>query len=373
MVTMPIAVPSTDEWITLYLSPARADRIRAGKSISKMTSEQIADLKRVLDHRKIEIKGRLAIVLQNANGSLHDVTQHQHIAPQQELGPASSNGHVNRTRKVFWGEDEWEFIVSRVSALTLKEPTTGLTNLAARIMQMMPEEQRRPQASLVTELSKRLVEYNRTKWLDVERDLQAAKSELERRKAAPSRQEVIDSLTDEEINHLTTKVIDNLSPFELCSRFSEQTILDCISPDAIIAQAFMRVVSHTTQHSMLLEENLTMLSRLLAELPTEKLRRQQQEKAAVPAKLPQVAFVGFKADQIAIVVDKLRGRIRVDVVDKNRSRFDSSADIIIMWKKFISHSFQSQITTNMKKGARLIRFDGGLENASKEIERALII
>jgi hypothetical protein len=366
MVTMPTAIPSTDEWINLYLSATKADRIRAGKSISKMTPEQIAELKRTLDHRKITIKGRLAIALQS-NGS-----------PQPPIIPVGNhegNGYANHTntRKVFWGEDEWEFLVSRVSTLCMKEPTTGLTSLATRIMKMMPEEQRRSaHAGLVTELGKRLVEYNRTKWLDIDHELQVAKAELDRRKAAPSRQEVIDSLTDEEIQHLTTRVIDNLSPYELCSRFSEQTILDCISPDAIIAQAFIRVVSHTTQHTMLLEENLTMLSRLLAELPAEKLRRQQQEKAVAPAKLPQVAFVGFKSDQIALVVDKLRGRIRVDVIDKNRSRFDSSADIIIMWKKFISHSFQSQITTNMKKGARLIRFDGGLENASKEIERALV-
>ena len=340
-----------------------------------MTHEQIAELKRTLDHRKIEIKGRLAVVLQ-----FQDEPQLQPLIVP--VGNHEGNGHANHegngrtytnTKKVFWGEDEWEFLVSRVSSLCMKEPTTGLTNLAARIMKMMPEEQRRPtHAGLITELNKRLIEYNRLKWLDVDHELQTAKAELERRKAAPSRQEVIDSLTEEEIQHLTTRVIDNLSPYELCSRFSEQTILDCISPDAIIAQAFMRVISHTTQHTVLLEENLTMLSRLLAELPAEKLRRQQQEKAAAPAKLPQVAFVGFKADQIALVVDKLRGRIRVDVIDKNRSRFDSSADIIIMWKKFISHSFQSQITTNMKKGARLIRFDGGLENAAKEIERAIV-
>jgi len=369
MVSMPTSIPSTDEWISLYLSATKADRIRAGKSISKMAPEQIEDLKRTLDARKIEIRGRLAIALQsgtvpvNHEGNGHTGNQNGH----------SSNGHANPTKKVFWGEDEWEFLVSRVSALCMKEPTTGLTNLAARIMKMMPEEQRRPtHAGLITELNKRLIDYNRIKWLDVEHELQSAKAELDRRKAAPSRQEIIDSLTDEEIQHLTTKVIDNLSPYDLCSRFSEQTILDCISPDAVIAQAFLRVISHTTQHSKLLEENLTMLSRLLAELPTEKLRRQQQEKAAAPVKLPQVAFVGFKAEQIAIVVDSLRGRIRVDVIDKNRSRFDSSADIIIMWKKFISHSFQSQITANMKKGARLIRFDGGLENAAKEIERAIV-
>ena len=366
MVTMPIAVPSTDEWVGLYQSTSKADRIRAGKAVSRMTREQILDVKRALEHRQIPIKGQLAVALQGGtNGSPNSSVAKNH----------EGNGYANHanTRKVFWGEDEWDFLVSRVSALCLKEPTTGLTPLAARIMQMMPEEQRRStHAGLITELNKRLIEYNRLKWLDVDRELQTAKAELERRKAAPTRQEVIDSLTDEEIQHLTNKVINSLSPHELCSRFSEQTILDCISPDAIIAQALMRVVSHSVQHTTLLEENLTMLSRLLAELPSEKLRRQQQEKAAAPAKLPQVAFVGFKADQIAIVVDKLRGRIRVDVIDKNRSRFDSSADIIIMWKKFISHSFQDQITTNMKRGARLIRFDGGLDNAAREIERAIV-
>ena len=114
-----------------------------------------------------------------------------------------------------------------------------------------------------------------------------------------------------------------------------------------------------------------MLSRLLAELPQEKLRRQVQEAKDAPARLPQVAFVGFKTDQIAVVVDKLHGKIRVDVVNQNRARFDSQADIIIMWRKFVTHSIRESIIANMKRGARLIEFNGGLENAAKEIERAL--
>jgi phosphoserine phosphatase len=320
-----------------------------------MTRDEVLALKTTLEHQHIEIRGKLAQILASPNG-------------QEKNG----DGHIaSGAKKVFWGEDEWDFLVAKVSSLSLKEPTTGIKNLAERIMQQMPEEQRRPaHAGLVSELNKRLIEYNRIHWLDIEQDLQVAKQEIARRKEAMSREEVIASLTDEEVQLFTPKIVDSLSPFDLVSRFSEQTILDCISTEAIVAKAFINICSQAGEHTRLLEENLTMTTRLLADLPQEKIRRQLQEKPA-PVRLPQVAFAGFKAEQIAIVAESLHGRIRIDVVDKNRSTFDSQADIIMLWTTFISHSFEAQVVKNMKKGARLIRFSGGLGTATKEIERAL--
>jgi hypothetical protein len=342
---------TTSEWINLYQSTSNSDRIKAGKVVVGMSPEQIADIKKELEHRKIPIKGKLAAMIKF---------------------PEQAKATSNNTSKVFWGEDEWDFLVSKVSALALKEPTTGLACLAGRIMEQMPVHQRRPtHAGLVSDLNKRLIEYNREHWLEVEQELRTAKDELTRRKEALSREEVIASLTDEEIGQFTQRIIDNLSPDDLCSQFSEQTVLDCISQEAVVAHAIAKSFARFGEHTRILEENLTMLSRLLSELPQEKIRRQLQEKAAAPARLPQVAFVGFKAEQIAIVADSLRGRIRIDVIDKNRSRFDSSAEIIIIWTKFISHSFEAQVIQNMKKGARLIRFSGGLEAASREIDRAI--
>lgn len=349
-----IPLLSISELVTLYKSNYKPDRIKAGKMVGRMTHEQILDLKKSLDEQHVKISGRLAEALKNP----------------EETAKRLKNGNQ---RKIFWGEDEWEFVTPRVSAICLKEPTTSLTNIITRIMEQMPKDKRRPvHAGLVSELSKRLSEYNQTKWLDIDRELQSAKHELTKRKEALSREDVILSLTEEEISGLTNKIIDNISPVDICSRFSEQTILDCISPEAVIAHAFIKICSQVGQHAQLLEENLMMQVRLLAELPHEKMRKQLQEKAA-PARLPQVAFVGFKNDQIAIIADALRGRIRIDVIDKNRTTFDSQADIIILWTKFISHSFQTQVTQNMKKGARLIRFNGGLESAAREIERALTL
>jgi hypothetical protein len=207
--------------------------------------------------------------------------------------------------------------------------------------------------------------------LTVEQELDTARSELSRRKEAMTREQVIASLTEEEIGQFRQRIIDDMTADDLCSQFPEHVILDCLSQEAIIAHAFVRTISSMNRHSTLMEENLTMLARLLAELPQEKMRRQVQEAKSAPARLPQVAFVGFKTEQIAIVADALKGRIRIDVVDKNRNRFDSQAEIIIIWTKFISHSFEKSVVQNMKPGARLIRFSGGLENAAKEISRAL--
>ena len=363
MVTQHQPLLSTSEMVALYKSPHKADKIRAGKQIGRMSQEAILELKESMEHHHVPIAGKLAQALANPAG--------EHETNARTTSP-NGNGRGD-VRRVLWGEDEWEFLVPKVSALTLKEPTTGLTSLAARVMQMMPEEQRRsPHAGVISELNKRLIEYNRVHWLDVGHELEVAKQEVQRRKEAQSREEIIASLTPEEIAGLTNQVVDNLTPVDLVSRFSEATILDCLSPEAIISSALVNVCNHAGRHTMLLEENLTMLSRLLAELPQEKMRRQLQEKET-PAVKPQVAFVGFKADQIAIVADnhQLRGRIRIDVIDKNRSKFDSQADVVILWTKFISHATQEQVVKNIKKGARLIRFNGGLESAAREIERAI--
>jgi hypothetical protein len=350
------ATPTTDEWVALYLSAEKADRIRAGRMVTYMSKGQVQDVKTELDRQGIEIKGKLLERLQITGGD-----------------PVSSNGNGKaETKKIFWGDDEWDFVVSRVSSLSLKEPTASMKSLAERIMKMMPEDQRRSaHAGLISELHKRLAAYNRSHWLHVEQELTTAKSELARRAEAMTREQVIASLTEEEIGQFRQRIIDNMTADDLCSQFPEHVILDCLSQETIIAHAFVRTISSMNRHSTLMEENLTMLARLLAELPQEKMRRQVQEAKNAPARLPQVAFVGFKTDQIAIIADALKGRIRIDVVDKNRSRFDSQAEVIIIWTKFISHSFEKSVVQNMKPGARLIRFSGGLENAAKEISRAL--
>ena len=66
-----------------------------------------------------------------------------------------------------------------------------------------------------------------------------------------------------------------------------------------------------------------MMGRLLAEMPAEKTAQQQRAIASAGVKLPHVALVGFKGDQGAVIADALKGRAKIEIIDKNRKRFES--------------------------------------------------
>ena len=123
--------------------------------------------------------------------------------------------------------------------------------------------------------------------------------------------------------------------------------------------------------------NLQMLGRLLSQLPAEKIIQQQKAIGGQTTRLPHVTLVGFKADQGAFVADALKGRARIEIIDKNRKRFESGAEIIVMWARFVDHGIQASIKANMKPTARLIVHNahdehaGGLKAAINEIKRAL--
>ncbi len=62
-----------------------------------------------------------------------------------------------------------------------------------------------------------------------------------------------------------------------------------------------------------MNDNTAMLGRILADMPAEKLHRQQQAIANAATPLPRVALVGFKQDQGAFLGDALRGKAKVEV------------------------------------------------------------
>lgn len=350
-----------------FVHGTKGDKIRVGRAAVGLTIIARQQLKKAIEDAGGQ-PSKGMIDLANGNGwpSL--------IEPSPSPEPSAEP-----TRRVIWGEDDWDFVVSRVAKLLLKEPTAGISSLARRIMKMMPENNRRPvHAGVVSELARRLTEYN-AHWANLEDEVEKLKNELLVRKAAPSREEILQGLTREEIRErFTNEVLADLTPDEIVSRFSVETILSCIPTASLTAFSLTRVFENFTQQSRQLDENEVMLGRILAEMPAEKVHRQQVA-ATQPQliKVPRVALVGFKSDQGAFVVDQLRGKAKVEIIDKNRSHFESSADIVLMWARFVSHAMQDQIKKNIKVGARLIihnQYDdrpAGLKAAVVELERAL--
>lgn len=347
-----------------YQSGTKGDRIRVGRQAPFLSPGELKELFEAFKQAGIELTGNNAL-LRAYQAAFSPLEEH-------EKGLVSPLIKGIKTKKVFWGEEDWDFLVSRVAKLSLREPTTGLSNLAERIMQQIPEHNRKSvHAGVVSELAKRLTVYNES-FLELDAKVQSMQAELDRRKAAPSKEEFFATLSQEEIKERFTAVIlENLTSEEVVSRIPHETLLDCIPLSTLIANSFAKVLGNFTQVIQHQEETLLVLARVLAEMPSEKMRKQTQL-SQVQVKIPQVALVGFLPDQGAFVAEKMHGRARIAIVDKNRKTFESSADVICVWTRFISHAFQESVKKNMKLGAKLILHHGGLETIVREIERALI-
>jgi uncharacterized protein (DUF2267 family) len=140
---------------------------------------------------------------------------------------------------------------------------------------------------------------------------------------------------------------------------------------SIVAFAMGQLFSEYATHSKLMEQNLAVLGRVLAEMPTEKIHRQIQS-SATPAQLPKVLLIGFKPEQGGIIADRFHGRIKVETQDKNRKNFSGAvADVIIVLVKFVPQTMIDQIRKAAKSPCRVILHTGGLETVAQEIERIL--
>ena len=199
-------------------------------------------------------------------------------------------------------------------------PTQRLSALAEQAQERLaPHSRRTLHAYDMREFAKRLTAYNQQqadKQAQLELDLEAARIELETRRAAPTRDEILSSLSDDElIERFAKRLLSILPPDEVVSSFGPDTILACLPTPSIIAVAMGQLFSEYATHSKLMEQNLAVLGRVLAEMPTEKIHRQTQS-AGTPAQLPKVLLVGFKPEQGGIIADRFHGRVKVETQDK---------------------------------------------------------
>ena len=175
------------------------------------------------------------------------------------------------------------------------------------------------------------------------------------------------------IQRFAKRLLSILPPDEVVSGFGADTVLACLPTPSIVAFAMGQLFSEYAIHSKLMEQNLAVLGRVLAEMPTEKIHRQTQS-PGTPAQLPKVLLVGFKPEQGGIIADRFHGRVKVETQDKNRKNFaGTTADIIIVLVKFVPQTMIDQIRKAAKSTCRVILHTGGLETVAQEIERILAL
>ncbi len=276
-----------------------------------------------------------------------------------------------RTVQAKWGDAEWAFLIERVTDLQREHPEERLSALAEQAQQrLVPHSRHKLHAYDIHEIARRLAACNKEepdRKAQVELELEAARLELESRRAAPTRDQILSSLADEElIERFAKRLLSILPPDDVVGYFSPEAILACLPASSIVAFAMGQLFSEYATQSKLMEQNLAILGRVLAEMPAEKIRRQAQA-PGTPAQLPKVLLAGFKLEQGGIVADRFHGRVKVETLDKNRKKFPgTSADIIVVLVKFVP-----QICRAAKASRRVILHTGGLETIAQKIERIL--
>jgi hypothetical protein len=157
---------------------------------------------------------------------------------QKESAPQQAKRR--RTAQAKWGDAEWDFVLQRMAALQLEHPDARLSALAKQAQERLaPHSRRTLHAYDMREFTKRLTAYNKEqldKQAQLELELEAARLELETRRAAPTRDEVLSSLADDElIERFAKRLLSILPPDEVVSSFGCDTILACLPTPAIVA------------------------------------------------------------------------------------------------------------------------------------------
>ena len=371
------------------------DQKRAASEAATISQDDRILLKKALEDygHKVHPLSRLARLIRaganggvkaNGNGEANgegagltsDPALNDLIQRVQKQNAAQQPTRRRRTAQAKWGDAEWDFVLQRAATLQLERPDKRLSSLITDAQERLaPHSRRKLHAYDMREVTKRLIAYNKTqidKQAQLELELEEARLELDTRRAAPSREDILSSLSDDElIERFAKRLMSVLPPDDVVSNFGPETILACIPTPSIVAVAMGQLFSEYATHSKLMEQNLAVLGRVLAEMPTEKIRRQVQTSGA-PVQLPKALLVGFKPEQGGIIADRFHGRVKVETQDKNRKNFaGTSADIIVVLVKFVPQTMVDQIRRLAKPSCRVILHTGGLETVAQEIERIL--
>ncbi len=204
------------------------------------------------------------------------------------------------------------------------------------------------------------------------------KSRLQNTQEAPSREQILDSLDDEEIFlRFSDKVLHALTPHEVISQYPQEMLLEHIQlPD--MAGALVRGLLESWSSSQAGSSELTAvlndMRALVAagsnkpKMPTPQVSRPATER------LPKVTVIGMKPNQMQEVQKRLGDRVNFNFVDKNRKAdaIPAHQDVIVLWASFVKHAMQDQAKKAAASGGtKLIVHHGGVEKMIQEIESVL--
>ena len=287
----------------------------------------------------------------------------------------------NRRGRVGWSEEEWEHLTDLVEKMRRNNPEPPLAVLINRAQAQIPAERRRKlngskaMQPIVDRLKERLAA------------LVSSKEEYEKllhkvadQKEAPTKEEILATLTDEEITqNFSQKILDSLSPYEIFTHYPIETLMEFIPSPMLIGSAVQKVIEGISESSENFNRAFTDLGNAVSTL------KKEPAKVVAPSipiprpisfttgRKPRVVVVGMKGDQPVSLESRLAGRAGFTFIDADQSKptVPSSSDIVVFWAKFCSHRLQNQIRNGLPTSCRLITHHGGVQKLVEQLDAIL--
>lgn len=282
-----------------------------------------------------------------------------------------------------WEETEWDQLTDIVWRARKNDPSETLIGLVKKAMSQFPEKRRRNIRVLkeIEPLQQRLQAKDEAILASLEA-YELAKLRIEElevhQQAAPSRDEVLGTLTDEEIlQHYGQRVLHLYSPDEILRQYSPEVLLSNVQPADLAAQAIKTGVEMFLDTQ---KELVGAVRQLSATVERQQPRTITHGKPSMPmprpigSKLPKVTVVGLLSNQQAKVEERLSGRANFNFVDKNRKAdgIPENQDVILLAANFISHAMQEAAKKRVNGTAtRLIVHHGGVDMLVRKLDAIL--
>lgn len=281
-----------------------------------------------------------------------------------------TESHIN------WTDDEWERLTDLIEPMRRNNPEPPLIILVNRALAQFPEGRRRNLRGTrqLEPLSRRLKERYQV-LVNAKSDKDKLIEQLSAIKEAPTKEEILSSLTDAEIiQNFSQKVLDNLSPIEICANFSNGELLEGIPKAVIIGYAVQQIIESIAETA----NNFNLGLQNLGTITQGVLKAQSKTAPSVPIsrptltqrKLPKVTIVGMKGDQSGHLEDKFTGRAIFNFLNKDQAQIcvPPSTDILVFWGKFCGHKTQEQIKSRLPSTCRFIIHHGGTVTLAETLE-----
>jgi hypothetical protein len=297
-------------------------------------------------------------------------------------------------QSIDWTDSEWDTLAEAVWRVRKNNPALNLVELLQKVQSNLTLERRRRVSSVkeIGPILNRLVEKDKSLMnehnarIALEKQFEEFKEESkeeinslnEQLRAVPTREEILGTLTNQEVQEFfKEKILSLVKPEELIAKFDIKTIISHLP----LPQVLEHVTNLTTDFLLKAQEKALEKEKVEEKSPEPTLALKMPKKPTLPTpkvrsiKLPKITIIGLLTKQERIFEKKLGKRAQLCFVDKDKNRtgeiVPKQQDLVFLMANFISHTLSDQVKNKVKDDTKIEIFHGGISEAVIAIEKYL--